>query len=49
MVGRIYRHHIWPILCIVFIIKFMGLYVCTIIAPTIIIVYNVLGDGDLCT
>ena len=27
MVGQIYRHHIRPIPCIVFIIKFMELYV----------------------
>ena len=49
MVGQIYRHHIRPIPCVVFIIKLMGLYVCMIIAPMIMIVYNVLGDGDLCT
>ena len=46
MFGQIYRHHIRPIPCIVFI---MELYVCAIIALMIMIVYNVLGDGDLCT
>ena len=48
MVGQIYRYHIRAIPCIVFIIKFMGLYTFTIIPPMIMIVYNVLGDGDLC-